>query len=72
MKTYLNLYVRELATGWNQLVIGRIDKKGRAYYLKDFSGNVISKSTSIEGVADAGRRYAAETGYWNASYCDAA
>lgn len=63
MNAYLNLEVRELATGWKPATIAKVEKLKKTYFLKDLAGNVLAKSTSLDTVAAAGRRYAEAQGY---------
>ena len=70
MKTIMTLQVRELKTGWNELTIGKVERapRSRTMILKGIDGKLIAKSTSIETVAAAGRRYAKEQGFFDAAY----
>ncbi|RPD90495.1 hypothetical protein EGK75_01215 [Neisseria weixii] len=72
MKPFMTLQVRDLKTDWNNLTIGTVEKEKRNYTLKDVTGNLIWKASSIEKIAEAGRRFAETQGYFDGAFAEAA
>ena len=61
--TEMTVTVRELSTDWQPMSVGRVVKEKRSWILLDLKGKQIAKSTSLEKVAAAGRRWAFENGF---------
>ena len=63
--TIMTLQVRELATDWDVLTIGRVEHAahGHTMILRGIDGKFIVESDSIDVISAAGRLYASEQGY---------